>query len=87
MVDELEQLLVEAHGQASASEVVADGVLPAGEADQAGGVDEAVDLNRVAGLADGEGWRAGGVAALVDEAAQVGDGQSGWDGLEPYPGW
>jgi hypothetical protein len=38
--------VVDADGDAPAGEVVADGVLPAGQADQAGGIDEAVDLDR-----------------------------------------
>jgi hypothetical protein len=58
VLDQLQQAAVETYGQAPAGVVVADGVLPAGEADQAGGVDGAVDLDRVAGLTRGDGWRA-----------------------------
>jgi hypothetical protein len=49
--DELQQTPVEPHGQAPAGEVVADGELAASEADQAGAVDQPVDLDRVAGNA------------------------------------
>jgi len=41
-------------------EVVADGVLPAGKADQAVAVDQAVDFDRVAGPAGRDRWWAGG---------------------------
>jgi hypothetical protein len=82
VVDELERAPVEADGDAAAGEVVADGVLPAGEADLAAGVDGAVDLDRVAWLAGGDGWWSGELAALVEQPLQVGDGQPGRDGLE-----
>jgi hypothetical protein len=74
VVDELEQAAIETYGDAAAGEMVADGVLPAGQADLAAGVDGAVDLDRVAGLARGDGWWAGGAAALVEQPVQVGDG-------------
>jgi hypothetical protein len=45
--------VVEADRDPAAGEVVADGVLPAGQADQTGGVDQAVDLDGRAGLS---GW-------------------------------
>lgn len=50
--------MVEAHGYALAGEVVADRVLSTGEADQAGGVDETVDFDRVSGLAGRDGGAA-----------------------------
>ena len=52
---ELQQAAVEADGEASAGVLDADRVLPAGEADQAGGVDQPVDLDRRAGLG-GRRW-------------------------------
>jgi hypothetical protein len=52
------------HGQASAGEVTADGVLASGEADQAGAVDQAVDFDRVAGLATGDWWWSGGTGTF-----------------------
>jgi hypothetical protein len=48
--------------------VDADGVLAAGEADQAGGVDQAVDLDWIAGLAGGDGRWPGGPGTLVEQA-------------------
>ncbi|WP_091562532.1 hypothetical protein [Micromonospora pattaloongensis] len=62
----------------------ADADLPAGDADAAAGVDDPVDL-------DGGGlWlglrqrrRAGGCAAVSQEAGQVALGQPGWAGLDP----
>ena len=52
--------MVETTVGASAGEVIADGVLASGEADQAGAVDQAVDFDRVAGLAAGDwGWSGG----------------------------
>ncbi|MET7709037.1 hypothetical protein [Micromonospora sp. NPDC005413] len=59
---DLHEAAVESDGHAPAREVVADGVLPSGEADQASGVDEPFDLDRGAG-SDGTGgnrWRPGG---------------------------
>lgn len=59
---------------------VANGVLPAGEADQAGGVDEPFDLDGGAGLggASGDRWS----AVVGEELPQAGGGEPGWDGLE-----
>ena len=79
----LEEAAVEAHGDASAGEVVADGVLAAGEADQAGGVDQPVDLDRVAGSPAGMRWWSGRAATVGEQLLQVGDGQPGRHGLEP----
>ncbi len=58
---DLHEAAIEADRDAPAGEVVADGVLPAGEADQAGGVDEPLDLDRGASPdgACGDRWRAG----------------------------
>jgi hypothetical protein len=56
--------VVETHGQASAGEVIADGVLASGEADQAGAVDQAVDFDRVAGLAARDWWWSGGTGTF-----------------------
>lgn len=60
-------------------------MLPAGEADQAGGVDEPFDLDRGAGLDDsgGDRWRTGGLTVVGEKLAQVGGGEPGRDGLEP----
>jgi hypothetical protein len=65
VVDELQQAAVDAHGHAPTREVVSDRVLPAGEADQAGGVDQPVHLDRAARLpvTGGRRWLAGGPAA------------------------
>jgi hypothetical protein len=43
-----------------------------GEADQAGGVDGAVDLDRVAGLTDRQRWCTGGTATISEQPLQVG---------------
>jgi hypothetical protein len=67
VVDELEQAVVETDGDASAGEVVADRVLPAGETDQAGGVDGAVDLDRITRLADRDGRWTGGTAVVGEQ--------------------
>jgi hypothetical protein len=66
VVDELEQAAIETHRQAPAGELEADGVLAAGEADQAGGVDGPVDFDRVARITDGDRRWAGRVGAFVE---------------------
>ncbi|MFC0503350.1 hypothetical protein [Micromonospora costi] len=80
----MQDAAVKTDGDAPAGQVVADGVLPAGEADQSGGVDETVDLDGGAGLyrAGGDRGRPGGAAAVGEEVAQVGGGEPGRDGLE-----
>ncbi len=60
----LHDTAVDPDGDALSGELVADGVLPAGERDQAGGVDEPVNLDRAAGFAGLDGWRPGRVAVL-----------------------
>ncbi|MFF4879706.1 hypothetical protein [Micromonospora sp. NPDC000668] len=58
--------------------------MPAGEADQAGGVDEPFDLARGAGL-DGPGgdrWWSGRDGVVGEELVQVAGGEPGRDGLE-----
>ncbi|WP_319462740.1 hypothetical protein [Micromonospora sp. RTP1Z1] len=78
---------VEADSDAPAGEVIADGVLPAGEADQSGGADETVDLDGGAGLyrAGGDrGW-SGGAASVGEELTQVVGGEPGGHGLETDP--
>ncbi len=62
--DDLHDTAVDPDGDALSGELVADGVLPAGERDQAGGVDEPVNLDRAAGFAGLDGWRPGRVAVL-----------------------
>ncbi|WFE98597.1 hypothetical protein [Micromonospora sp. WMMD964] len=81
---DLHEAAVEADGDAPAGEVVADGVLPAGQADQAGGVDEAFDFDRGAGPNGTGGDRGlpGRLAVVGEELAQVSGGESGRDGLE-----
>ncbi|GAA4579386.1 hypothetical protein GCM10023176_56970 [Micromonospora coerulea] len=78
---------VEADSDAPAGEVVADGVLPAGEADQSGGVDETVDLNGGAGLyrAGGDRGRSGGAASIGEALTQVAGGEPRGHGLETDP--
>jgi len=84
-VEQVQHAAVEADGDAPAGEVVADGVLPAGEADQAGGVDETVDLDGSPwrDRAGGDRRRAGVAAAVGEEVAQVGGGEPGGHGLKP----
>lgn len=55
--DELEQAAVDADSESTAGEVVADRVLPAGESDRAGGIDQPVNLDGHARLADAGGKR------------------------------
>jgi hypothetical protein len=45
LVDQLKEAAIEADGEPPAGEVVADGVLPAGEADHADGADQPVHLH------------------------------------------
>jgi hypothetical protein len=61
-------------------------VLPSGEGDRAGGVDQAVHLDRHArlGMAAGDGWWAGGAAAVSQELVQVRHREPGRDRLETY---
>jgi hypothetical protein len=75
-VEQVQHAAVEADGDASGGEVVADGVLPAGEADQADGVDETVDLDGSPQLelAGGDRGRSSGTAAVGEELTQVGGG-------------
>ncbi|MFR9777714.1 hypothetical protein ACL02O_16860 [Micromonospora sp. MS34] len=84
-VEQVQHAAVEADGDASAGEVVADGVLPAGEADQADGVDETVDLDGSPRLElpGGDRRRAGVTAAVGEELTQVSGGESGGHCLEP----
>jgi hypothetical protein len=65
--------------------VVADRVLPAGQPDRAGAVDQSVYLDRDAGLAcaGGQGCQTGRTAAVGEQLVQVDDGKPGRDGLEP----
>ncbi|WP_433288319.1 hypothetical protein [Micromonospora sp. CA-244673] len=58
-VEQVQHAAVQADGDASSGEVVADGVLSAGEADQTDGVDEPVDLDGSPGLELGGGGPAG----------------------------
>jgi hypothetical protein len=51
--------------------VVTDRVLPPGEADGADRVDGAVHFDRRTRLAGAQGWQAGGVAAVLQQLAQV----------------
>ncbi|MFF0371163.1 MULTISPECIES: hypothetical protein [unclassified Micromonospora] len=68
--------MVEVDGDASAGEVIADGMLPAGEADQSDGVDEPVELDGASRLelAGDDRGRSGGTAAVGEELTQVGEG-------------
>lgn len=61
-------------------------MLPAGEADQAGGIDEPFDFDQGAGLdaSGGDRWWPGGLTVVGEELAQVGRGEPGRDGLEPH---
>jgi hypothetical protein len=53
--------VVDAGGDPWSGEVIAHGVSASGEGDEAGGVDQPVDLDRSAGLdrAGADGWRSG----------------------------
>jgi hypothetical protein len=83
-VEDVQDALVEAGGDASSGQVVADGVLASGEGDESGGVDEPVDLDRVPGCgrSGGDGWWSGASAAVGEQVSQVVDGEPGRDGLE-----
>jgi hypothetical protein len=70
LVEDLHNGAVEADDDALAGQVVADRVLPAGEADKAAGADEPVDLDRAAGFG-GQWWRSGDLAAVGEQLAQV----------------
>lgn len=71
---DLHEAAVESDGDASAGEVVTDGVLPASEADHAGGVDEPFDLDRGASPDGtcGDRWWPGGLAVVGEQLPQVG---------------
>ena len=77
--DDLHDPVVQADGDAAAGEVVADGVVAASQTDGADAVDGAVDLDRTAqlGQAGDDGGRAGWLAAVGQELAQVGGGSIG----------
>lgn len=60
--------MVDAHGEALSGVLDADGMLASGQPDQAGGVDGAVDFDRVAGLASRDRWRTGWTAVLVEQS-------------------
>jgi hypothetical protein len=67
-VEDVQDAVVEAGGDAAAGEVVADADLPSGQGDDAVGVHRAVDLDRVAGLGGAAGdWRWPGGFAAVGE--------------------
>lgn len=76
---DLQDAAVDPDGDAPASELVADWVLPAGQGDQAVGINQPVDLDRPTRL-DGaglDGWRAGRATVVGQQLVQLTDGQPG----------
>ena len=70
VVEDLHDGPVNADGDALTGQVVADGLLPAGQANGTTGVDEPIDLDRPRG-SGGKRWRTRDATAVGEQLAQV----------------